>query len=82
MVRYKLPAGAYQVAATIYDSDGQTIKTLARGLPSGPEGSFEWNGLTEDNTPALSGLYLVRVSISGNRFSGTVELEETIALVR
>ena len=82
MIRYKLPAGAYQVAAAVYDSDGQTIKTLARGLPSGPEGSFEWNGLTENNTPALSGLYLVRVSISGNRFSGTVVLEKTMALVR
>ncbi len=79
---YTLPAGAYQIDATIYDSDGKAVRTLARGLPSGPEGSFAWNGLFDDGTPALSGIYLVRVNLSGDRFSETVVLEETVALVR
>ena len=82
ILRYKLPAGAYQVAATIYDSHGKAARTLAEGLPSGPVGTFEWNGLCDDGTAALSGLYLVRVTIAGNTLNGTGELEETIALVR
>lgn len=82
ILRYKLPAGAYQVAATIYDSDGKTAATLAGGLPSGPVGSFQWNGLCDDGTAALSGLYLVRVTLVGSTLNGTAELEKTIALVR
>ncbi len=82
IIRYTLPAGAYQIAATVYDSDGKTAMTLAGGLPSGPLGSFEWNGLCDDGKAALSGLYLVRLTIAGSTFSGSVELEETVALVR
>lgn len=82
VIHYKFPAGAYQVAAAIYDSDGKTIQTLAQGLPSGPEGSFEWNGLTDDGTPAPSGIYLIRVNVSGNTLGSTIELEKTVALVR
>lgn len=81
-IRYILPAGAYQVAATIYDSDGKAAETLAGGLPSGPLGSFEWNGLRDDGSAAPSGLYLARLTITGSTLSGSVELEETIALVR
>lgn len=82
VIRYSLPAGAYQAALTIYDSSGKAVRTLADGLPSGPEGIFEWNGLTDDGTPALSGIYLIRVNLSGNSFSGTVELEENVAVAR
>ncbi|UZJ40034.1 lamin tail domain-containing protein [Prosthecochloris sp. SCSIO W1102] len=82
IIRYKLPVGAYQVTAVIYDSDGKSTRNLAEGLPSGPEGSFEWNGLCDDGTAALSGLYLIRVTIAGSAFSGMVELEDQMALVR
>ena len=82
VIRYKLPAGAYQIEVTIYDSHGATVRTLAQGVPSGPEGNLEWNGLTDSGTPALSGIYLVRVNVSGNAFSGTVNLEENVALMR
>lgn len=82
IMRYRLPAGAYQVAATVYDSKGRAVRTLARGLPSGPEGSLEWNGLTDEKTPAFSGIYLVRVNISGTAFSGTAELEDDVVLIR
>ena len=82
IIRYKLPAGAYQVAAAIYDSDGKAIRSLAEGRPSGPEGRFEWNGLCDDGTAAFSGLYLIRVTIAGSTFSGTIELEDEMALVR
>jgi len=81
-IRYSLPAGAYQVAATVYDSSGKVVRTLAEGLPSGPEGELEWNGLEDDNSPALSGIYLVRVSVTGTAFSGTLQLQENVALVR
>ncbi|NEX13826.1 MAG: hypothetical protein C1941_03880 [Prosthecochloris sp.] len=81
-IRYSFPAGAYQVAVTIYDSSGKAVRTLAEGLPSGPEGMLEWNGLENDNSPALSGIYLVRVSATGTAFNGTVQLEENVALVR
>lgn len=81
-IQYRLPAGAYQIAAVLYDSSGRIVKTLAKGLPAGPEGSFEWNGLRDNGTPAPSGLYLARVSVSGTTLSGTLYLEGTVAIVR
>lgn len=82
VIYYSLPAGAYQIAATIYDGSGKVVRKLAEGLPAGPEGSLGWNGLTDDGNPALSSIYLVRINLSGNTLSGTVRLEENVALVR
>ncbi len=82
VIRYNLPAGAYQIAARIYDSSGMTVRTLAEGLPAGPTGSFEWNGLNDNDSYALSGIYLVKVYVSGNSFNGMIELEQNVTLVR
>ena len=81
-IQYRLAAGGYQIAAVLYDSSGRTVRTLAKGVPAGPEGSFEWNGLRDNGTPASSGFYLVKLSISGTTVNGTLYLEDTVAIVR
>lgn len=81
-ITWELPAGAYRIALTIYDSEGRTVRTLTAGLPAGPTGSMDWNGLDDNENPALSGIYLIRLSVSGDTFDGTGELEETVVLAR
>ena len=82
LITWRLPAGAYQIALIIYDSEGVTVRRLAEGLPAGPTGTIEWDGLDDDREPALSGIYLVRLSVAGDTFDGTGELEESVVLVR
>ncbi len=81
-IAWELPAGAYRIELSVYDSEGRAVRTLAAGLPAGPAGAMEWNGLDDNGKPALSGIYLVRLSVSGNAFDGTGELEETVVLAR
>ena len=81
-ITWRLPAGAYQIALTIYDSEGAIVRKLAEGLPAGPTGAIAWDGLDDDRRPALSGIYLVRLSVAGDTFDGTGELEENVVLVR
>jgi hypothetical protein len=61
LIRYKMPAAGYSVAATVYDAAGRKVKQLANNLLCGTEGSLTWNGQTDSGKTASVGVYVIRL---------------------
>lgn len=55
-----------EIKAAVYNSIGEKVKELYEGkLPKG-EHKIYWNGTSAANSPAVSGIYYIRVeSLSG-----------------
>jgi hypothetical protein len=75
-VRFSLP-WAMPVTAEVYSVDGAKVRTLAKGETfSAGDNTLFWNGLTERNEPASSGVYLIRLtSEAGQRVARAVLLK-------
>ncbi len=58
---YKLPKEGYAASMTIFDSDGNLIKSLVRQNLIGTEGSFRWDGDTDagEGVKARPGIHLL-----------------------
>jgi len=55
-----VPAAAH-VEIAVYDLLGQKVRTLLNDQVSAGYHTFEWNGMTESNVPATSGIYFIRL---------------------
>jgi hypothetical protein len=80
-ITVSLPAGAYQLAVTIYDATGKKVSNLASGTPAGPVTLLFWDGLDDSGKSVPAGIYRATMNAagySGSRYSGA----ETIALTR
>jgi len=51
-----------EVTVTVYDLLGQEVRTLLHDVKSAGTYTLEWNGLTNNNTLATSGIYFVRMT--------------------
>jgi hypothetical protein len=76
---YKFDSPGYTASITIYDSQGRLTRTLVQNVLLGTEGSFSWDGLTDDNQKASIGIYIVffeAFDLNGNvnRYKKTVVL--------
>ncbi len=78
-IELHLPSGAYQLGVTIYDVSGNAVRTLAAGLPAGPETRIEWDGRDNDMQPVPSGIYLARAEASGSGRSAILEARIVVA---
>ncbi len=58
---YSLPNPGYTANIDIFDSSGRKIKQMAVNELLGTEGSFKWDGTTDDNTKARLGIYIIFV---------------------
>ena len=58
-IHYKFENPGYTANITIFDSQGRITKLLVRSSILGTEGTFSWDGRTEDNQKALIGIYIV-----------------------
>ncbi|HMG15592.1 MAG TPA: lamin tail domain-containing protein [Saprospiraceae bacterium] len=58
-ILYSLPNPGYTSNIDIYDSSGRRVKQLAVNELLGIEGSFKWDGTTDDNTKARLGIYII-----------------------
>jgi hypothetical protein len=71
-ITISLPAGSYQLEASVYDSTGKMVRRLAAGVPAGPVTRLVWNGCDDSGKPLPSGVYRVTMSAAGysdSRFS-------------
>jgi len=75
-----MPSGAYQLSLTIYNVPGKAVRTLATGLPVGPETRIAWDGRDDDMQQVPSGIYLARAEVSGT--GGSAILEARIVVAR
>jgi len=62
---YNLPKEGYAASLTIFDSDGNLVKSLVRQNLIGKEGSFRWDGDTDagENVKARPGIHLLYFEI-------------------
>lgn len=68
-INYKFDSPGYTANITIFDSQGRLTKSLVRSSILGTEGTYSWDGTTEDNQKAMIGIYIVyfeAFDVSGN----------------
>jgi len=62
-IQYKFNEPGYVANVIVYDSKGLIIKKIASNEMLGAAGTFNWDGLKEDNSKARIGIYLVYFEI-------------------
>ena len=58
-IRYKFESPGYTANITIFNSQGRLTKYLVRSSLLGTEGTFSWDGRTDDNQKAPIGIYII-----------------------
>lgn len=58
-INYQFNAPGFVANVTIYDEQGRVVRRLVKNELLGKKGTFTWNGVTDDNTKARIGIYLI-----------------------
>lgn len=58
-IRYQFEQGGYTANITIYDAKGREIKRLVQNELLGTEGTFRWDGVTDEAEKARIGYYVI-----------------------
>lgn len=53
----------YSVTIRIYDSNGRLVRLLVKNQPAGTGNVYYWDGLTDDRTKALIGIYIIHTEV-------------------
>lgn len=62
-INYKLPENGYMVTILIYNASGILVRRLVQNELAGTEGSFFWNGISDQNQKAPIGYYLILINL-------------------
>ncbi len=57
-IRYHFDKPGYNLKILIYDQNGRLVRHLTDNQLSGISGRVSWDGITDDNTKALVGIYI------------------------
>ncbi len=69
LINYATEGAGYTANVRIYDAKGREVKNLIRSELLAPQGSFKWDGTTDNQEKARLGIYVVWVELfnpSGN----------------
>ncbi len=58
-IHYIFGSSGYTGNITIFDAQGRLVKYLVRNSLLGTDGTFSWDGRTEDNQKATIGIYII-----------------------
>jgi len=78
-VSYKLDQAGYIANVTIFDPQGKEVRKLIRNEVLGTTGTFSWNGITDTNMKARTGIHIVFIEIFN--LSGQVETFKKVCVV-
>ncbi|MDY0344167.1 MAG: lamin tail domain-containing protein [Lentimicrobium sp.] len=53
----------YSATIRIYDSNGRLVRLLVKNQPAGTGNIYYWDGLTDDRTKALIGIYIIHIEV-------------------
>jgi hypothetical protein len=67
IVRYDVPASARSVRVDVYDVAGRLVRALVDGPQPGGAHSVSWDGRDRNGRVVASGVYLVRLSVDGEK---------------
>ena len=70
-IKYKLDKAGYMVSINIFDYKGRLVKKLINNYLCGTEGYFIWDGTTDENTKAYSGIYVILIELFN--LSGSIQ---------
>ncbi len=56
---YQFDQADYVVSVEVYDATGRLVKNIANNVSVGTEGNFIWDGVSEQNTKAPIGAYVL-----------------------
>lgn len=59
LANYELDGPGYTLNLHIYDSQGRLVRRLANNETLAASGSLKWDGVTDDNSPARMGIYVL-----------------------
>ncbi len=62
-ITYSFPETGYVANISIYDVSGRLIRDLVQNQLLGTNGSYTWNGITNNNEKASIGYYLVYIEV-------------------
>ena len=57
-INYSLGESGFSGSFYIYDANGRLIKTIAKAVLLGTEGTYFWNGISDSNEKAKVGIYV------------------------
>ena len=58
-IGYRFQTAGHMATIVIFDAEGRPVRYLVNNDLLGAEGSYSWDGITEDNQKANIGIYLV-----------------------
>jgi hypothetical protein len=67
LINYNFDTPGYTTNISIYDDRGRLVRRLVENTMLGTEGSFTWDGITENNKKAGIGIYLVFIEVFDTR---------------
>ena len=62
-IKYKFDTPGYVMTVTVFNSGGYPIRKLVNNEYLGTEGSVSWNGIQDDNSKALVGIYVFFITV-------------------
>ena len=81
ILQYSLDKGGFVGSVSIYDDHGRLETKIAENQLLGLQGSFTWEGVLEDGTPAPIGLYIIYYDLF-HPDGDTLRGREVVALAR
>jgi hypothetical protein len=62
-ISYKLDQPGYVANVTIYDPQGREVRKLVRNEVLGTTGTFTWNGISDSNLRARTGIHVIYIEL-------------------
>ncbi|MEO5984659.1 MAG: lamin tail domain-containing protein [Ferruginibacter sp.] len=80
-INYNFPSAGFVANITIFDAAGRPVKYLKRNALSGIRGSYQWDGLDQNNRKLPVGLYIIYTEIF-NLEGKTKKFKHSVVLAR
>jgi len=81
-ISYKLDEPDYLIRIRIFDRFGRLVRNLVHGEPAGFEGSYIWDGRTDDGMTSRIGIYIILLEAYNSSEGSTLQFKETAVLAR
>jgi hypothetical protein len=66
-IRYQIPEDASHITLRVYNSIGELVSTLVDQTQSTGDYQVEWNGTNNIGVPVANGMYIYRITATGNK---------------
>lgn len=81
-INYKLDEPDYLIRIRIFDRYGRLVRNLVHGEPAGFDGSYIWDGRTDDGQTNRIGIYIILLEAYNSSTGRTLQFKETAVLAR